>query len=141
MPSFFRRARQPEVEVRAVGQDGQIRPLLAGGADHFPVSGVDPRDMVDHFQQPHHGQGFGLDHRPDPRGAHSGAGAAEELRVRQFAPQSLHQERGVQVTRGFAGGNQDLRTHYGLVYQALDSHLAPVLRPGCQGRARMAVHL
>src|SRR5580658_6224109 len=45
---------QPQMEVRTVGQNSDIRALLFGGANQLPVLAINARDVRNYFHQPHH---------------------------------------------------------------------------------------
>ena len=96
-PPLLRLRRHPEVEVGAVGQYRQLRPPLLHGPYQLPVLPVNPREVLQHFHQPHHGQTLRLDNRLDPHCPHSRPRASKKPRLRQAPSQFFHQFRRVQV--------------------------------------------
>src|SRR3954471_15329516 len=44
-------AGHPEVEVGRVGEDGEVRPARSGGLHEAAELLIDPRDMMDYFNQ------------------------------------------------------------------------------------------
>ena len=86
-----------EVEVRRVGQDGELGAALGGGCDQAAEFFINPWDMVDYFNQSYNRDAFSSNDGFDPGGAEPGACAAEELGVRMAAAEFVDQQRGVAV--------------------------------------------
>src|ERR1035438_2319057 len=61
--------RQPQMEIRAIGQDGDIWALHFRGVDQLPILAINARDMRDNFHQTHYG---------DASRIHHGANRSEE---------------------------------------------------------------
>ena len=75
-------ARQAQVEIGGIRQDGEFRSASARGGQQFAEFAVNPRNVGNHLDQPDHRQAGGIYHGFDTRAAHARTGAAEKLRVR-----------------------------------------------------------
>jgi hypothetical protein len=71
--------------------------------------------MGDDLDDANDGEGSGVDDGPDAGGAEMGAGAAEEIGVRVELAELGDDEGGVEIARGFAGGDEDFERHLDLV--------------------------
>jgi hypothetical protein len=95
------------MEIGRIGQDGEIRHTPCRFSGQPPKSAPDPREVANHLYNSDYGQILGTDDRLDARCTQLRSGAAEKLAVRPAAAQFADQFGGVEVARGFSGGNQD----------------------------------
>ena len=109
MPCWRQSAGDAQVEIRRIGQDGEIG--LAARRRPPAVCGIRRRsaECAPPLRAGRPPPGW----RHPPRSAHArGAqprsGAAEKFGIGENAPQLLHHQRGVQVARGLSGRHQDL---------------------------------
>jgi hypothetical protein len=72
---------QPQMKIRTVGQDGDIRPLLSGGADELAILAMHARDVLDHFHQTDHRDTCGIHYGANTGALHALAGASEKFEV------------------------------------------------------------
>ena len=100
-------ARDAEVEVGGVGEDGELRATVAGGGDESAELFVYARDVVDYLNQADDRQALSADDGFDAGFAQASASAAEEAEVGVAALEFLDEEGGLAVARGFTGGDQD----------------------------------
>ena len=103
------------MEIGAIGQNGDFRPLGARRCQQFPELAIDSRDVRHHFYQTYHGQAVRIHHGANAGFLHARAGAAEELQIGPATAERLHQTGRVEVPRRFTSRNQNFRAHYNLV--------------------------
>src|ERR1700680_2398378 len=82
---LFEALRQTEVEIGAIGQDGEVGTRLGGGSQQFAIFAPDARDVGNYLNKSHHGDAGGVDYSADARPLHPRSRAAEELQVRVTA--------------------------------------------------------
>ncbi len=92
---------QAQMEIRRVGQDGQIRPPLFRRAHQLAKLAINTRDVAQHFDDPDHRQRPRIHHRFDASRLHPRPGASEEFGARMPRLQCRHQPRSVEVARSF----------------------------------------
>ena len=93
MPRLLQPPRHPQMEIRAVGEDGEIRAFFFGGADQLPVLAVDARDVRDHFHQAHHGKAARHPPRRERRPAACAGRRSRRTRGRDCAGGALPPDR------------------------------------------------
>jgi hypothetical protein len=108
---LFQPARQAEVEVWGIGEDGEIGAAAAHFGEELAIFAVDAGDMGDDFEEADDGEAGGIDDGLDAGLAHAGAGAAEQARVGPEAAEFGGEERGVKIAGGLPGGDQDGAGH------------------------------
>ena len=110
-PLPFQLAGQAEMEIGAIGQDGELGAFPPGGFDQLAELAVDAGNLAKHLDQADHGERGGVDDGTHASAAHAGSCTSEEISVGESASKSQDQFRGIQVTGRFARGNKNLRGH------------------------------
>ena len=96
-----------QVKIRRIGENGQGRFALGGGADQLAEATPDAGQMRDHFDDSDYGEILGSNHRVDARCAQMRSGAAEEAGIGPAAAEFADKLGGIVIARGFSGGYQD----------------------------------
>jgi hypothetical protein len=75
------------MEIRTVGQDGDVGALLDSRSKQFPIFAPNARNVCDHLNQTDHGNAGGVDNGPDSGALHPWSRTAKELQARVTAVQ------------------------------------------------------
>lgn len=100
---------EAEVDVGEVDEDGEVGAGGADGADEPAVAAVDAGDVAEDFGDAHDSDVFGADGLELAGGAHFRSAQAGEGGVGEPWLESSDELCAVEVARGFAGGEEDLR--------------------------------
>lgn len=100
-------ARDAQVEVRAVSEDGHGGFFLARGGDELAELAPDAGDVGDDLDQADHVELRLIHHGADAGLGHARAGAAEEVPIGVAGLEDAREGGGVDVAGGFAGREQD----------------------------------
>ena len=106
---FFQLARETEVDVGEIDEDGDVGPPLPDGSHETAIGSIDTRHVTDDFSDSHMGDIFGADDAIKSRGFHLFAAEAEAGGVRMAVAQFGDELGAVVVAAGFAGREKDSR--------------------------------
>ena len=107
----FQLSGYPQVEIRTIGQEREVRPFGFRVSNQLTELAVDAGQMRNNFKKSHYRETVRIYHDMNACRLHTWAGAAEEFGIGEVAAQSLDQRRRVKVAGGLAGRNQDLSWH------------------------------
>ena len=116
-------ALEAEVEVRGIDADEDVGLPGQQALAQARAQAQQPRQVAQHFRQPHHRQFAAVVPGLEAGGAHARTTDAGELRVRKAFAQGRHQPGAEQVARGLAGDEGDAR-------RARAGHRASAVRRG-----------
>jgi hypothetical protein len=97
----------PEVEIRGVGEDGEVGFAPGGSADQCSEAPPDAGQMPHHFHDADDGQILRANHGFDACFPQLRAGASEEIALGPAAAKFANQFGGVVVAGSFSGGYQN----------------------------------
>ncbi len=106
-------ARETEIDVGEVDEDGDIGAGGADGADEAAVACVNAGDMAEDFGDAHDRYIFGADGLELAGCTHFGSAKAGEGGMGERGLEGADELRAVEVAGGFAGGEEDLRVGRG----------------------------
>ena len=102
-------AREAEVDVRKVDEDGDRRAIAADGADEAAIAGVDVRDVAENFGHAHDGDVLSADGLLLGLAGHLGAAKSGEGGAGDPRAECGDDLGAIGVAGGLAGGEEDAR--------------------------------
>ena len=97
-----------EVKIGRIGDDGEDGAAAGGFAEELAVFAVDFRNVADDLDEADDAELGGIDDGFDAGGLHAGSGAAEEAGLGEEGFEMGDEGGGVEVARGFSGGDEDV---------------------------------
>ena len=132
------RGREPEVELRRVDADEDIRAAFEHRAADSRAQRQQARQVMQDLEQAHHGELLGVGKALAAGGLHARTRDPDEARARRTLPDRGHQRRAQVVARGLAGDEADrqraLRGHQRMMLRSLAARKSTnAASSGCVG--------
>ena len=143
MPSRTKRVCQPEVEVREIDHDQDVRAALARGPDQPAVHRVRPGQHPQRLDEARHGEAPVVADERRARRAQPVAAEPLHADVGTQRTQLARQRAGVQVAGRFAAGNENGRhgSYFSSALSNSEEAIGPLITTSFTACSRMTVPL